>query len=184
MYPKKWRLKTLGYFCCLFFPQVLEKGSLSLKKLVIMWKYMKYWFQNGVVYISILSHSEVRRILVKSFKIRKMARSIKVNGWYEKSNLLRDFSNYLFFNHYEPQDTFACKIVKLYEVNTRCLFETRPFFTRPNLHRYMPWRLYKGYIVCARLLSNNSSLPAIQEFNGNIAVISKEIICFSLSATN
>ena len=35
---------------------------------------MKYSFQNGAVYISILSHSEVSCILVKSLKIRKMAR--------------------------------------------------------------------------------------------------------------
>ena len=53
---KKVTFKNFGYFCCLFFPQVLEKGSLSLKKL-FMWKYMKYWFQNGVVYISILSQA-------------------------------------------------------------------------------------------------------------------------------
>ena len=66
-------------FCCLLGPQVLEKDSLSLKKLVIMWKYMKYWFQNGVVYISIYSHSEVIRILVKPHKIRRMARPVGLN---------------------------------------------------------------------------------------------------------
>ena len=71
IYPKKWRLKNMVYFCCLFGPQVFEKASLSLKKLVIMCKYVRYWFQNGVVYITILSYSEVRRILVKSLKIEK-----------------------------------------------------------------------------------------------------------------
>ena len=40
---------------------------------------MKYWFQNGVVYISILSNSDVKRILVKSLKIRKMARPVGPN---------------------------------------------------------------------------------------------------------
>ena len=43
MYPKKWRLKLLVYFYFFFFgPQVLEKSSLSLKILVIMWKYTKW----------------------------------------------------------------------------------------------------------------------------------------------
>ena len=40
---------------------------------------MKYSFQNGAVYISILSHSEVSCILVKSLKIRKMARPVAPN---------------------------------------------------------------------------------------------------------
>ena len=73
---QNWRLKILVYFYCFFGPQDLEKGSLSLKKLVIMWKYMKHWFQNGVVYIFILSHSEARCIFVKSLKIGKMARPV------------------------------------------------------------------------------------------------------------
>ena len=36
-------------------------------------------FQNGVVYISFLGHSQVRRILVKSLKIGKMACPVNPN---------------------------------------------------------------------------------------------------------
>ena len=54
-----------------------RKGTFTwngLQKLVIMWKYMKHWFKNGVVYISFLSLSEVKHILRKPLKIRKISR--------------------------------------------------------------------------------------------------------------
>ena len=76
---KKWRLKILVYFCCLFGPKVLQKSSLSLKKLAIIWKYKKHRFQNVAVYISILSRSEIMHILVKPLKITKMARPVGPN---------------------------------------------------------------------------------------------------------
>ena len=72
MYPKKWCLKFLVYFCCFFSTQVSEKGSLSLKKLVIMWKYMILILKWHCLYFY-LKPFRSRGILVKSLKTRIMA---------------------------------------------------------------------------------------------------------------
>ena len=69
MYPKNLRLKILVYLCCLFGAQLLEKGFPGYNVKV----------HETFKHISILSHSEVRRILVKSLKIEKMVRPVAPN---------------------------------------------------------------------------------------------------------
>lgn len=63
-----------------------------------------------------------------------------------------------FFNYHEPLDNFTYKIFEIICSNTCCLLETRHPSTRPNLHKYIILRSYNGYIVRARLLSNNNNL--------------------------